>query len=127
MDEIQGHIRRSIEHAGWMPGKRINAGGGGTVFACFPKIYLDLYESAMNHLRTQVQTFGAGTTEFAINIGNQFLSGLPSLGAVKIPHNVHEAGIDKRLTKEIQAMASFNHPNLIKLLRHDSGMPPNQV
>jgi len=82
----RGGISISIENAGWKPGKRIGEGGGGTVFACFPKDYIDLYESIMKHVRTQVQAFGAGTPQFAVDIGDQFIGDKltlkPAVGAV---------------------------------------------
>ena len=128
MDEIPRGIAISIENAGWKPGKRIAEGGGGTVFACFPKSYIDIYESVMNHVRTQVQSFSSGTTAFAVEIGNQLISDnmyrAPFVGAVKIPHAVQSDKIDKRLSDEIEAMASFDHPNMIRLLSRDTGRPP---
>ena len=87
MDEIPSGIAISIEHAGWKPGKRIDEGGGGTVFACFPKGYIDLYESLMDHVRKQVQVFSSGTPQFAVQMGNQLISDklslTPLVGAVK--------------------------------------------
>ena len=128
MDEIPSGIAISIENAGWKPGKRIDEGGGGTVFACFPKGYIDLYESLMDHVRKQVQVFSSGTPQFAVQMGNQLISDklslTPLVGAVKIPHAITSEKIDIRLREEIRAMASFSHPNLIRLLSHDPEATP---
>lgn len=128
MQDIPGDIALSIEKAGWIPGKRINEGGGGTVFACFPKGYIDIYSNLMNHVRTQVQSFGAGTPQFAVEMANQLISDklslTPLVGAVKIPHVLISHESDKRLSEEIRAMASFSHPNLIRLLTSDPATPP---
>ena len=128
MDEIPRGIAISIENAGWKPGKRIAAGGGGTVFACFPQGYIDVYESLMEHVRKQVQVFSSGTPQFAVQIGNRLISDelslTPLVGAVKIPHAITSEKIDIRLKKEIGAMASFSHPNLIRLLAHDPADSP---
>ena len=131
MDEIPRGVAISIENAGWKPGKRIAEGGGGTVFACFPQGYIDIYESLMDHVRKQVQVFSSGTPQFAVQMGNQLISEnlslTPLVGAVKIPHAITSETsekIDIRLKEEIRAMASFSHPNLIRLLSYDSTDTP---
>ena len=129
MDEIPSAIANSIESAGWKPGKRINEGGGGTVFVCFPKSYIDLFEELMSYSRTQIHGIGGSPSQFAIKMGNRLTSDnsflTPSIGAVKIPHAVISEETDKRLREEIRAMASFSHPNLIRLLAHDPAPSPS--
>lgn len=128
MDEIPRDVSASIENAGWKPGKRINEGGGGTVFTCFQKTYIDLFEKFMNHTRIYIQGVGATNSQFAVDLGSQIISEncslTPLVGAVKIPHTIMSETIDKRLGEEIRAMASFTHPNLIRLLTCDPKTPP---
>lgn len=128
MDEIPRGIAISIENAGWKPGKRIAEGGGGTVFACFPQGYIDIFESVMKQTRVMVQSFSQVPTSVAIDIGNQLisepLSRTPLVGAMKIPHDVQSDNIGKRISEEIKAMASFNHPNLVRLLSSENRTPP---
>ena len=82
----------------------------------------------MNYSRTQIHGFGESPSQFAVKMGNRFTSDnsllTPSIGAVKIPHTVTSEKIDKRLREEIRAMASFSHPNLIRLLAHDPAPQP---
>jgi len=59
MDEIPRGIAASIENPDWKPGKRIAEGGGGIVLANFPKGYIDLCESVMNHVKDHVQNIEA--------------------------------------------------------------------
>jgi serine/threonine protein kinase len=125
MDVIPTDLALSIQKAGWTPGKRINEGGGGTVFACFPKAYVDLFDILMNQARTQVN--GWSGSQMAVEMGNRLISDnltLPSVAAVKIPHALLSHASDQRLSEEIRAMASFSHPNLIRLLTADPGTPP---
>lgn len=128
MKTIPSDIAISIEKAGWVPGKRINEGGGGTVFACFSKRYIELFSRVIEKSGPRVYGPGESSSEFATSLCNSFISSefsnIPLVGAVKIPHAVAAVEIDKRLKAEIDAMASFSHPNLIRLLSHDSEVPP---
>jgi serine/threonine protein kinase len=124
MQEIPVDVIDGIRKSGWIPGKRIAEGGGGTVFACFQKKYVDLFDKVIKATPSMLRR---NEIPLAIEIGNELLDhflGLPLIGALKIPHTVTSNEIDKRLTEEIRAMAAFNHPNIMKLLGYDSAMPP---
>jgi serine/threonine protein kinase len=127
MDELPDDLRTSLANVGWIATKPIGEGGGGRVFRCFRREALEALQPFMPHTAQTIlsekdkQRYGGRVMD---TLYQTLFIGKAVVGALKLPHKVSDPKSIDRLKKEVKAMASVDHPALIKVLAWDEAEPP---
>lgn len=134
MDKLSDNLRMRIRGDGWIVGEKIDSGGGGTVFTCYRENLIEGLVDFMKRTR-QGAVYSGSVEDETISVGliNSFTQSITRDGnciaALKIPKVILEGSKDehigKRLSREIKAMASNDHPGLTKILGYDPANPPS--
>ncbi len=117
INEIAGSLRES----GWLLGREIGSGGGAKIFLCLKISLVDSMKYFMDESRAVMRS--VDTENVCLNMfDNLYHSSLPgslNVGAVKVPKALEEPSERGRLKREIEALESIKHPNLIRLYEVD--------
>ena len=127
MENLPDNLTAEVKQTGWLPDDKIGEGGGGTTFLCYKTAMIASLEDFMKLSGPTVRTPGQ-SEKMCKFLVKTFLENMvwsqDGLAVVKTPHSIKGKEGLERLHKEITAMASFNHPGLIKLITYDSKVPP---
>jgi serine/threonine protein kinase len=121
----------NLGEAGWFATESIGKGGGGEVFRCFRTSVLDTFKPFISHAVAahvvripkpdEQNKYDAQVID---NLYQRLILKEWSVGALKVPHKITDSRSIDRLRREVKAMASVNHPALIKLLASDNNETP---
>jgi serine/threonine protein kinase len=131
MQELSSKLKLSLAEAGWFATESIGEGGGGEVFRCFRSATLDTFQPFIPHavaahvvrvMKAEEQNRYDG--QVIDRLYQRLILQEWSVGALKVPHKVADSKSIDRLKREVKAMASVDHPALIKLVASDTDEIP---
>lgn len=131
MADVPDHIVRRLTHTLWSPLRKLGSGGGGVVYLSVDRRLAETLQTAAAESMRTVGSQPAdgsskplsGALESLIQNVLRTTRDRGGFAAIKVPHSEVTAADQRRLGREVEAMKSFQHPALIRLLDHDVGEP----